>query len=156
MHRSKLQGLHKLSLNGLKLFAVNLTGGIKKMKKPGSLLSILLVSFAFMCGSQAMAADENVKTMAEIMLKLNHYPSDSEKETLRQISLSSTATDAEKTMANAMINLEHTATAEDKKKLSKIIKDDSVSQDERTLAKIIHDVEHKPSAKDKEKLKKLE
>jgi hypothetical protein len=156
MHKCEQRCLRKLLLNGLLLFAVNPTGGIKKMKKAGSLLSILLVCFTFIFVSQAMAADKNVKTMAEIMLKLNHYPSDSEKETLRQISLSSTATDAEKTMANAMIHLEHTATAEDKKKLSKIVKDDSVSEDERTLAKIIRDVQHKPSAEDKEKLKKLE
>jgi len=105
--------------------------------------------------NQAMAADENIKKMAEIMLKLNHYPSDAEKETLKQITLNSSSSKDEKTVATAMINLQHQATAEDKKKLSEIMNDKSAPEDIRTLATIVHNVNHHPSDEDKEKLKKL-
>ncbi|MGD8937796.1 MAG: hypothetical protein PVJ72_00325 [Gammaproteobacteria bacterium] len=125
------------------------------MKILRSSLLILLLGLTQAVISQAIAGEDNIETMAQIMLKLNHYPSDSEKETLRQISLSSTSSKYEKTMANAMINLEHSAKPEDKKKLSAIVKDDSAPEDVRTLAQIIHDVNHKPSAEDKKKLENL-
>ncbi|WP_455211894.1 hypothetical protein [Kaarinaea lacus] len=125
-----------------------------KMKTLGSALFILLFSLTQVVISQAIAGEDNIKTMAEIMAKLNHYPSASEKETLREISLKSTDS-YEKTMATAMMNLEHAATAEDKKKLNQIIKDDAAPEKVKTLAKIIHDLNHKPSAEDKKKLEGL-
>ena len=124
------------------------------MRKLGFVLLVLLFGLTQIVVSQAIAGDENIKTMAQIMMNLNHYPSASEKETLREISLKSTD-GYEKTMATAMINLEHAATAEDKKKLSKIIKDDAAPAEVKTLAKIIHDLNHKPSSDDKKKLKDL-
>ena len=125
-----------------------------KMKILGSSLLILLLSISQVVISQAIAGEDNIKTMAQIMINLNHYPSASEKETLRQISLKSTS-GYEKTMATAMINLEHAATAGDKEKLNKIIKDDAAPEDVKTLAKIIHDLNHKPSADDKKKLENM-
>lgn len=124
------------------------------MKKLGTALAILLFSLTQAVISQAIAGDDNIKTMAQIMMNLNHYPSDSEKETLREISLKSTDS-YEKTMATAMMNLEHSATAADKKKLSKIIEDKAAPEDVKTLAKIIHDLNHKPTSDDKKKLKDL-
>ena len=103
--------------------------------------------------TQAMAADENIKKMAEIMLNLNHYPSDSEKQVLKQITLS--GSNFEKTVATAIINLQHQATAEDKEKLNNIVNNKSAPEDVRTLAAIVHDVNHHPSDADKEKLKKM-
>ena len=84
------------------------------MKTKSLLLFILFIMLAF---PHFVFAGDNVKTMAQIMINLNHYPSDSEKDTLRQISLTSTS-DHEKTIANAMINLQHAATDADKKKLT--------------------------------------
>jgi hypothetical protein len=140
---------------GIAIDMLSTIGGVIQMKIVASTLLILLLSLTQAGISQAIAGEDNIETMAQIMLKLNHYPSDTEKETLRQITLSSTSSKDEKTMANAMINLEHSATAEDKKKLSAIVKDDSASEDVRTLAQIIHDVNHKPSAEDKKKLENL-
>ena len=125
-----------------------------KMRKLGFVLLVLLFGLAQIVVSQAIAGDENIKTMAQIMMNLNHYPSASEKETLREISLKSTD-GYEKTMATAMINLEHAATAEDKQKLNKILQDDAAPEEVKTLAKIIHDLNHKPSSDDKKKLKDL-
>ena len=105
--------------------------------------------------TSAMAADENIKQMAQIMLNLNHFPSDSEKQTLKQITLSGSSTEYEKTVATAMINLQHQATAEDKKKLAIIMNDKSAPEEIRTLDTIVHNVAHHPSDEDKQKLKKL-
>lgn len=124
------------------------------MKKLGLVLLVLLFGLTQAVISQAIAEEDNIKTMAGIMMNLNHYPSDSEKETLREISLKSTNS-YEKTMATAMINLEHAATAEDKKKLSQIIEDNAAPEDVKTLAKIIKDLNHKPSSDDKKKLEGL-
>ncbi len=48
-----------------------------------------LLFFLLMLGSQgvvAAAESQTVHTMAQILLKLNHYPSDSEKQTLQKSS----------------------------------------------------------------------
>ncbi|WP_455221028.1 hypothetical protein, partial [Kaarinaea lacus] len=92
------------------------------------------------------AASEATKTMAGIMMGLNHYPSDAEKETLKKLINEGSTTDAEKTIATAMINLEHSATAEDKKKLGKVTGDNSVPEPTRTLAGIVSNLNHKPSS----------
>lgn len=117
------------------------------------LILIVIASVTF--GSQAMAGGETIGKMAEIMMNLNHFPSDSEKQTLREITLNSASSEQEKTIAQAMINLQHAATAEDKKKLSKIVSDDSAPQEVRTLAQIVRDLNHQPSAEDKKKLEDL-
>jgi NADH:ubiquinone oxidoreductase subunit K len=121
------------------------------------LFAIGLIQIVFFQNTinQAMAADENIKKMAEIMLNLNHYPSDSEKQALKQITLSSSSSNYEKTVATAIINLQHQATAEDKEKLNDIINNKSAPEDVRTLATIVHDVNHHPSEEDKAKLKKM-
>ena len=129
--------------------------GIMKTKTLGFSLLLLIFSASQVVFSQVMAADENIKEMATIMLNLHHFPSAADKETLRDIAINSASSKYEKTMANAMIHLEHSATAEDKEKLSEIIKDNSAPEDVRTLATIIRDVNHMPSEEDKEKLQKL-
>jgi len=104
--------------------------------------------------SSVMAASDAVKTMAGIMMGLNHYPSDAEKATLKGI-VDGGASDAEKACATAMINLQHAATADDKKKLNGIISDDSTPGPVRALAKIIVNLNHMPSGDDKKTLKEL-
>lgn len=118
-------------------------------------LIVALICCAFLAGiSSAFAASDAIKTMAGIMMKLNHYPSDAEKETLKGI-VNGKATDAEKTLATAMINLQHSATAADKKKLNKLIADDSTPGPVRAMAKIIANLNHMPSGDDKKVLKDL-
>ena len=102
----------------------------------------------------AIAASDAVKTMAGIMMGLNHYPSDSEKATLKGI-VDGDASDAEKACATAMINLQHSASAADKEKLGKIIADDSTPGPVRAMAKVIVNLNHMPSGDDKKVLKEL-
>ena len=118
-------------------------------------ITTALVCCALLAGIHtAFAASDAIKTMGGIMMKLNHYPSDAEKETLKGI-VNGGASDAEKTLATAMINLQHAATAEDKKKLQKLIEDDSTPGPVRALAKVIANLNHMPSGDDKKVLKDL-
>ena len=88
------------------------------------------------------------------MFKLNHYPRDAEKGTLKGI-VDGKASDAEKALATAMINLQHAATAADKKKLNALIADKNTADPVRALAKVIVNLNHQPSGADKKVLKDL-
>ena len=113
---------------------------------------ICLVSFLGI--QSAMAASDAIKTMAGIMMGLNHYPSDAEKKTLKGI-ISGDASVAERILAASIINLQHAVTATDKENLEKLIKNDSTDGPVRALAKVIINLNHKPSAADKKVLKEL-
>ena len=123
------------------------------MKLTRLVVCIVCLFFVGFMG-QAFAGD-SIRIMASIASKLNHYPSEGEKEMLHEIVDDSEATAAEKTIAQAMMNLQHTASASDKAKLAKIIEDNKQPQNIRDLAKIIHDMNHKPTDADKQKLKNM-
>jgi len=120
-----------------------------------SLLSAILAVSAFMLNQPAMAGDDPIHTMANIMMHLEHYPSDSEKKTLQGISSSNGASLATKTLASAMTHLEHKVASADKPKLEAIVADANATANEKELAKIILNLRHMPSDADKEELKKM-
>lgn len=123
------------------------------MKKSFYCATIL---FSLLFFSQApMAGDDPVSTMANIMMHLEHYPSDSEKKMLKDISMSSTASKNQKSLATAMINLQHKVSAGDKPALNAIMSDGNASSGEKTLAKVILNLKHMPSSADKTELQKL-
>jgi hypothetical protein len=117
-------------------------------------LILAVAGAALFLTQPVFAANDAVKTMANILIHLEHYPSDSEKGQLREI-VNGSASQAEKDVAQAIINLQHQATDADKKKLSNIMDDSSVPEDVRTLASIVHNLNHKPTSSDKEKLKAM-
>ena len=105
--------------------------------------------------SATQAPNKNVATMAGILLKLNHFASDPEKATLKQIVDDKGASEYEKTVAQALINVQHTATAADKTKLEALVKDPKAPEATKTIATAILGVNHMATDADKEKLKKL-
>lgn len=130
-------------------------GEFKTMKSIKYIGTALLVSLFFLV-QPAFAEDQATKTMAQILINLNHYPSDGEKKQLEKIVSLTSTTKQEKVVATAMINLEHTATAADKKQLSKVMDDGAAPEDVRTLASIVYNLNHKPSSADKAKLEKMQ
>lgn len=104
--------------------------------------------------SPAIFAD-SIHAMADILMHLNHYPSDSEKATLQKIANDGGSSENERIIATAMINLHHKATDEDKEKLGKIMHDSSATANERDMAAIIYNLHHKPTSADKEKLQNM-
>ena len=93
-----------------------------------------------------------IKKMSMIMMHLNHFPSDKDKEWLRKLAGDSSQSAHIRTIATAMANLQHRAMGEDKAKLMQVIDDGSASADVKDLARIIHDLSHQPSSADRKRL----
>jgi len=118
-----------------------------------------LWSLAFLGGSAANAdmgmshaMKGTMRTMAGIIMHLNHYPSTEEKDTLRAIVNDSTVPAHERVLAQALLNMKHKASAADKEKLQAIMNDASAPQQLREMAGIVHSLNHMPSAADRKKL----
>ena len=103
----------------------------------------------------AQAGEASISTMASILINLQHFPSDSDKEKLAMIASSDDSSEAEKTIAMAIANIEHQASSADKDKLNAIIADSDTPAGLRDLANVVVSLNHYPSAADKTKLEKL-
>ena len=117
------------------------------------LLAPLLLGLMLVCSPAVMAGP--IQEMANIMMKLHHYPSDSEKATLQKIIDDSASTQDERTIATALMHMHHTVTDDDKAKLIDIANNDMAPAADRTMAKILAHMKHKASADDKAELKNL-
>src|ERR1700730_2594991 len=124
------------------------------MKYRTAILSVVL--FLGVVATVTNAAESKaVQTMATILLHLQHFPTDADKQSLRQITEDKSATKDERTVAQALMDVQHTAPAADKPKLEAIVKSDKESSSVKKLAEIILKLSHMPSESDKEKLKAL-
>jgi hypothetical protein len=124
------------------------------MKRRIAIVSVVL--FLGVVASMTNAAESKaVQTMAAILLHLQHFPSDADKQSLKQITEDMSATKDEHTVAQALMDVQHAAAAADKPKLEAIVKDDKASSSVKTLASIILNLKHMPSESDREKLKAL-
>ena len=109
----------------------------------------LLALALFLLAPAVYAGDaESIKTMANIMMHLNHYPSDSEKSRLQTIVDNSKSQDV-RIIATAIKDLHHMATDADKEQLEKVMNDKQASHEIKQLASIVFHVQHHPSSEDK-------
>ncbi|MPZ18973.1 MAG: hypothetical protein GEV06_13815 [Luteitalea sp.] len=121
-----------------------------------SLASFLVLLFLTSSVDTVAAAETKaVQTMAGILLKLNHFPSDGDKEALKGIVENEETSEHERVVAQALINLEHKVSADGKPKLEALLKDESASESVKTLAMVLVNLAHTPTEADKEKLQKL-
>ena len=120
--------------------------------KSTNIVSIIACSALLMISSLAFADMAATRTMADITMKLNHYASDSEKQTLAAIAKSDDSSESEIAVAAAISNMKHQVTAGDKEKLNSIIADDSNPAELRALASILISINHRPSESDIEQL----
>jgi len=97
----------------------------------------------------------NIRTMAGILAKLNHFASPEEKKQLQTIAEDKTASPAEQTVATAIMNLQHTVTPADKTKLEALSKDTAAPAGLKTMATVLIGLNHTASAPEKEALTKL-
>jgi len=119
-----------------------------------TLPAVLLITCVSLA-TAAAAETKAVQTMAGILAKLNHFPSDAEKKTLKDIVDDKAATAAEKTVAQALINMQHSVTPADKPKLEALVADKATPEGIKTLAEVMLRTTHTASDADKDKLKKL-
>jgi hypothetical protein len=116
---------------------------------------ITIIFSLFLVSQTTFAGDtESVRAMANIMMHLNHYPSDAEKQQLANIAKTSSS-ESVKVVATALINMEHSATDADKQKLQTVMNDPNADKNIKTLASIVRNVLHKPSSADKEQLQAM-
>lgn len=119
-------------------------------------LLVLLSSVGLMLGAQAaLAASTAVREMAGIMVHLEHYPSDAEKDKLKAIVADKGSTEQERVIATAITNLKHKVAAGDADKLKKVAADTSAPAEVRDLASIVLNVNHMASDADKGKLQMM-
>jgi len=83
--------------------------------------------------------------MANIVINLKHFPSDSDKAALTVIAESESG-DTVKAIALAIANISHKVTDADKATLDAIIANDDVSAALRELAGVVGNLTHLPSA----------
>ena len=107
-------------------------------------LAVMLVLSASVYSSLSHAGDD-VATMAGIVLSLQHFPSDADKEALGAIA-NGEGSDAEKTVANAIAGIQHQVSADDKTALEAIAAEESQPAGIRELAAIVANINHFPGA----------
>jgi hypothetical protein len=104
-----------------------------------------------------IAAQESaaVKTIAGILMTINHFPSDTDKKTLTTLAGQSSTTDQEKVLITAILGMMHSIAAADKPKVEAVMKDAKASAGVKQIATILSTFLHTASDADKAALKKL-
>jgi hypothetical protein len=123
------------------------------MIKKFLMLPIVLGFMIF--SSPSLMAATAMQEMVGIMLSLQHYPNDSQKETLQKIANDSSVSENQRTIATALISMHHTVTDADKEKLENIANNNAAPEAERKVAGILANMHHHASAADKAELEKL-
>ena len=121
-----------------------------------TVLSTIAVFIILSVTQLSMADDSATGAMPNIVISLNHFPSDADKERLSEIVESGDSSQAEIAVATAIANIAHKANAADKEKLNAIVADESTSSQLRDLASVVLTINHKPSASDIAKLEMIE
>jgi len=116
------------------------------MKPVTRLLTLLL--FVASAQSPFLYADAGVAAMARIVLSLQHFPSDADKQALAEITAGESS-DSVKVVADAIANISHSVGASEKAALEVIAADPEESANLRDLALIVVGINHMPSAEAK-------
>jgi hypothetical protein len=125
----------------------------RKLNTATILATVILCLFGL--PNVAISETSPIQQMSIITAHINHFPTDSDKETLKMIGSNMTGEAENKALAKALINMKHSITATDKTALKMLLTDDSVSAAAKSLANILLGINHKPSAEDLEILRKL-
>jgi hypothetical protein len=120
-----------------------------------TLASALLLLVAFFVKPVVAQESQAVKTIAGILVTVNHFPSDEQKKTLQALAAESTTTAQEKVLIQALVGMQHRISAADKPKVEAVMKDANAPEGVKTIATILDTFLHTASAADKETLKKL-
>lgn len=121
-----------------------------KLTLTRKLLTIALIGLF----SQFSLADDasSQKTIAGILMNLNHFPSDADKATLMAIAQDESNGRGTRAIATAVANISHAATAEDKETMTRIMGIAQAPAEVKALAGIVLGINHVPSADAKEAL----
>ena len=107
--------------------------------------------------SQIALADNAsaAKTIAGILVSLNHFPSDADKAALAAVASDETNGRGFQLIATAVSKIQHAATAEDKEIMNRIIASDRATPAAKALAEIVLGLSHMPSDAAKSRLRAM-
>jgi len=125
------------------------------MKRITKLFAALALIGLFSQPTLAQEPGDALKQIADIVASLNHFPSDSDKATLAEISGNDSFPQALRNMADTVANISHSATAEGKEAMAAIQANMDAPESARTLAGIIASINHVASADAKATLAEL-
>ena len=118
-------------------------------------VAVLLMIVSFVTSPLAAQQSKAVQGMAKILLTMNHFPSDAEKATLKQLADDKATTAQERVLLQALAGIQHTLGAGDKAKVEALVKDPAASDGVKTIAGILAKFNHMATDADKAALKKL-
>lgn len=120
--------------------------------KTATTVSRIICAALLIFAGFAFADSAAIRTMADVTMNLNHYPSDSDKQKLSAITTNDDSSKSELAVATAIMNIQHKVAEADKEALNSVIGDDSVPAELRQLAGILVTINHRPSESDVTKL----
>ena len=118
------------------------------------LVAIALIGL-FSQFSLAQDAGSALKEISDIVVSLNHFPSDADKAKLMVIADNDSLPQGVRDMATAISSFAHSANAEGKEAMARIIASDQAPDRAKTLAGVIADLNHTASADAKTSLAAL-
>lgn len=118
---------------------------------------IFLIALLMLPSAIAVSADNASATnvIASVLIELNHFPSEGEKEALLAIANDDGVGRAFRAVANAVANIEHSATAADKEIMNRIIASERAHANAKVFAEILLELNHTASVDAQAKLQEL-
>lgn len=104
----------------------------------------LLLIAGLLISSACFASDSSV-IMAEILIDLNHFPTEDDKSYLSEIAEDPNSSADEKALAGIISRIEHKPNDADAAALTAMINSKKSTAEVKTLARAIQSINHKPS-----------
>ena len=120
-----------------------------------SFLLAMTIAAGLLAGGPVYADSGAIRTMANIAMNMNHFPSDEDKAALKTIIDSDDASDEEAEIALAMSNMEHKLSEEDAERLQDIVDDPDADEDAQALARVLLGFNHSAGSEAKATLAAL-
>ncbi|NKB32087.1 MAG: hypothetical protein GKR91_03220 [Pseudomonadales bacterium] len=120
-------------------------------KKLLALALVVVVSPSLFAADNASAT----KTIAGVLVNLNHFPSDGEKAELAALSEDDGVGRAFRAIANAVANMQHAVSADDKDIMNRIIASERAHANAKLFAEILLDLNHTANDETKVRLQEL-
>ncbi|MDD9889252.1 MAG: hypothetical protein OXU66_16110 [Gammaproteobacteria bacterium] len=118
-------------------------------------LMVLMLGGLFSQAAMAQDAGTALKTIADIVSSLNHFPSDADKAALAEIQANDSLPQGVRDMANTVANISHSASDEGKEAMARIQANAGAPDSAKELAGIIANISHVASDDAKARLAEL-
>jgi hypothetical protein len=125
------------------------------MPRPLRPFSVLLLPVTLVVAPLAAQQTKPVQAIANVLMTMNHFPDDAQKQSLKQLTDDKATTAQERVLLQALLNVQHTLSAADKPKVEALLKDPAATDAVKTLATILGKLNHQATDADKAVLKKL-